>query len=110
MNKKRRALLLVAVLLLATVILAGCGVPQGNIDLNNPPGWWEGNSMGHYIVNNKAFEALPKPYQAALHAACGESAADTMAKYDALNPQALKKLVAAGAQPVSWCRAIGWVH
>ena len=61
------------------------------------PGWWEGNSMGHYIVNNRAWEALPKPYQAALMAACGESAADTMAKYDALNPQALKKLVAAGA-------------
>ena len=41
MNKKHRTFLLVAVLLLATVILSGCGVPQGTIDLNNPPGAWE---------------------------------------------------------------------
>jgi TRAP-type mannitol/chloroaromatic compound transport system substrate-binding protein len=62
------------------------------------PGWWEGNSMGHMIVNQKAWDALPKEYQAAFTAACGESTATTMAKYDSLNPTALKKLIAAGAQ------------
>ncbi len=41
MNKKRRTLLLVAVLLLASVVLSGCAIPQGPIDLNNPPGAWE---------------------------------------------------------------------
>jgi TRAP-type mannitol/chloroaromatic compound transport system substrate-binding protein len=61
------------------------------------PGWWEGNSMGHYVVNQKAWDALPKEYQAALYAACGEATVDTVAKYDALNPTALKKLLAAGA-------------
>ena len=40
-NKKRRAWLLVAVLIVATVILSGCAIPQGTIDLNNPPGAWE---------------------------------------------------------------------
>lgn len=40
MNKKHRTLLLVAVLLLATLILSGCGVPSGNIDRNNPQGLW----------------------------------------------------------------------
>ena len=45
MNKKHRTLLLVAVLLLAVVILSGCAVPQGTIDLNNPPsGLWNSSS------------------------------------------------------------------
>lgn len=42
MNKKHRTLLLAVVLLMAVVILSGCTIPQGPIDLNNPPGWWEG--------------------------------------------------------------------
>jgi len=29
------------VLLLAVVALSGCGLPQGEVDLNNPPGLWE---------------------------------------------------------------------
>lgn len=40
-NKKRRNLLLVAVLLLAVLVLSGCSIPQGPIDLSNPPGAWE---------------------------------------------------------------------
>jgi len=40
-NKKHRTLLLVAVLLLAAVVLSGCTIPQGPIDMDNPPGWWE---------------------------------------------------------------------
>ena len=42
MNKKHRTLLLAGVLLVAVVILSGCTIPQGTIDLDNPPGWWEG--------------------------------------------------------------------
>lgn len=41
MNKKFRTLLLVLVLLVAAVFLAGCGVPQGEVDLNAPKGVWE---------------------------------------------------------------------
>jgi len=70
------------------------------------PGWWEANSTGHMIVNLKAWEALPKEYQAAFTAACGESTAVTMAKYDHLNPTGLRKLVAAGAQLRSFSRPI----
>ncbi len=45
MNKKHRTLLLVAVLLLAVVILSGCSVPQGTININaavSEVGWWNG--------------------------------------------------------------------
>ncbi|HMN83326.1 MAG TPA: TRAP transporter substrate-binding protein DctP [Burkholderiaceae bacterium] len=62
------------------------------------PGWWEGNSMGHMIVAQKAWDSIPKEYQMAFTAACGESNAMTMAKYDSLNPIALKKLVGSGTQ------------
>jgi TRAP-type mannitol/chloroaromatic compound transport system substrate-binding protein len=62
------------------------------------PGWWEGNSSGHMIVNLKAWEALPKEYQQIFAAACGESNSMAMAKYDHLNPIGLKKLIAGGAQ------------
>jgi YidC/Oxa1 family membrane protein insertase len=44
-NKRLRTLLLLAVLLAAVLILSGCSVPQGDIDLNNPPTAWE-----QYIV------------------------------------------------------------
>jgi TRAP-type mannitol/chloroaromatic compound transport system substrate-binding protein len=70
------------------------------------PGWWEANSMGHMIVGNKAWQALPKEYQAAFSAACGECNAVTMAKYDHLNPTALRKLVAGGAQLRAFPRAV----
>jgi YidC/Oxa1 family membrane protein insertase len=40
-NKKVRTLLLLAVLLLAVILLSGCSIPQGQIDLNNPQGIWQ---------------------------------------------------------------------
>jgi YidC/Oxa1 family membrane protein insertase len=40
-NRRVRTLLLVSVLLLAVVLLAGCAVQQGPIDLRNPPNAWE---------------------------------------------------------------------
>ena len=70
------------------------------------PGWWEPNSTGHMIVNLKTWESLPKLYQAAFSAACGDCAAYTMAKYDWLNPIALRKLVAQGAQLRSFPRPV----
>lgn len=62
------------------------------------PGWWEGGAMAHLFVNLEKWNALPKSYQAALVNACAYANSWMMAKYDVLNPQALKRLVAAGAQ------------
>lgn len=61
------------------------------------PGFWEGGSMLMMLVNEKKYNELPKPYQAALTAACGEVNTWLLAKYDAQNPPALRRLVAGGA-------------
>ena len=62
------------------------------------PGWWEGGPELDVFVNDKAYNALPKEYQSILQAACAEANVDMLAKYDALNPPALRKLLANGVQ------------
>jgi TRAP-type mannitol/chloroaromatic compound transport system substrate-binding protein len=62
------------------------------------PGWWEAGPELDLLVSLKAWESLPKEYQAVLEMACGEAYAWMMAKYDALNPPALKRLIANGVK------------
>ena len=62
------------------------------------PGWWEGGPELDLFVNNKAFSELPKDYQSVLESACAEANIDMMAKYDALNPPALKRLLSQGVK------------
>jgi TRAP-type mannitol/chloroaromatic compound transport system substrate-binding protein len=62
------------------------------------PGWWEAGTTVHMLINDRSWAALPKPYQAALVAACGEACVWMTAKYDAENPQALRRLVGNGAK------------
>jgi TRAP-type mannitol/chloroaromatic compound transport system substrate-binding protein len=61
------------------------------------PGWWEPGSTVHYLFNLAKWNELPKHYQAALTAAAQEAGVWMTAKYDATNPPALKRLIAAGA-------------
>ena len=62
------------------------------------PGWWEGGAMLHTMVNTAKWAELPPAYQSILKAASAAASVDMQAKYDARNPEALKKLVGAGAQ------------
>jgi TRAP-type mannitol/chloroaromatic compound transport system substrate-binding protein len=62
------------------------------------PGFWEGGAMLHFWFNAEKWKALPKAYQAILRSAAAEVGAEVQAKYDARNPQALRRLVAGGAQ------------
>ena len=62
------------------------------------PGFWEGGPMLMTLVNEKKWNELPKHYQSALLAACGEANAWMPAKYDAQNPPALRRLVSSGTQ------------
>ncbi|MGG5820346.1 TRAP transporter substrate-binding protein [Falsiroseomonas sp. HW251] len=70
------------------------------------PGFWEPGARLHFMTNSRAYDALPDPYKAALQVACGEADAEMVARYDALNPPALRRLIAAGAQLRFWPRPI----
>jgi TRAP-type mannitol/chloroaromatic compound transport system substrate-binding protein len=62
------------------------------------PGFWEGGAMLHLVINKGAWDKLPKVYQNILKM-CAESANNWMlAKYDAVNAPALRRLVAAGTE------------
>lgn len=62
------------------------------------PGWWEGGAALQLMVNLDAWTGLPAAYQAAVTAAAQAANCDMIARYDAQNPAAIKRLVAAGAQ------------
>jgi TRAP-type mannitol/chloroaromatic compound transport system substrate-binding protein len=62
------------------------------------PGWWEGGPELDLFVNTKAWADLPKDYQSILEAACAEANIDMVAKYDALNSPALKRLIGNGVK------------
>jgi len=62
------------------------------------PGWWEGGAMLHNFINLDKWNALPKTYQAIVKAASAEAHNWMTAKYDAVNPGAIKRLVASGAE------------
>src|SRR5436305_3808873 len=59
------------------------------------PGWWEGGPMLHNFVNIAKWNELPKTYQSIVHSASHVANTLMQAKYDAVNPAALKRLVAA---------------
>jgi TRAP-type mannitol/chloroaromatic compound transport system substrate-binding protein len=62
------------------------------------PGWWEGGTALHFLINQAKWNELPKNYQAIVIAAAGFANVEVTARYDARNPAALKRLIAAGTQ------------
>jgi TRAP-type mannitol/chloroaromatic compound transport system substrate-binding protein len=62
------------------------------------PGWWEGGPMLHNMINMAKWNELPKAYQSIIQSACYVANTWMVAKYDAGNPAALKRLVAGGAK------------
>jgi len=70
------------------------------------PGWWEGSAMITLVVNDKHYDALPQLYKDALEAACTEQNLLMMAKYDAKNPEALRRLVGGGVQLKQFPRSV----
>ncbi len=70
------------------------------------PGWWEGGPQLDLYVNLKQWEALPPEYKSILEAACAEANINMTAKYDALNPAALRRLARQGTQLRPFSREI----
>ncbi|MGE0005489.1 MAG: TRAP transporter substrate-binding protein [Parvibaculaceae bacterium] len=62
------------------------------------PGWWEGGAMLHFFINKAKWEELPKSYKAIVIMAAARANTSMQAKYDYLNPPAIKQLVADGAK------------
>jgi TRAP-type mannitol/chloroaromatic compound transport system substrate-binding protein len=70
------------------------------------PGWWEGGSMLLAYVNLDKWNALPKTYQAILQQAGHYANTWMMAKYDEVNPPAIKRLLANGTKLHAFSPAI----
>ncbi len=62
------------------------------------PGFWEGGAMMHLVVNLQQWNSLPKHYQALFRNAAEAANNWMLAKYDAVNAPALRRLVAGGAE------------
>lgn len=66
------------------------------------PGVLELGASLCFIVNKDAWAELPAHYQAALESACNDASIDMLAKYDARNISALKRLVGGGVKLSYW--------
>lgn len=62
------------------------------------PGWWEGGPELDVLVNIKAWGSLPAEYKSIFESACAEANVDMVAKYDSINPAALKRLLGNGVK------------
>src|SRR6202047_514781 len=70
------------------------------------PGWWEGGPMLLAMINLDKWNALPKYYQSVLEQAGHYANNWMMAKYDTVNPMALRKLLASGTKLHAFSPAI----
>ncbi len=70
------------------------------------PGFFEPSARLSFMANRRAMEALPAQYREALSIACAEADSEMVSRYDHLNPIALRRLVAAGAQLRFYSREI----
>ncbi|MDJ0702943.1 MAG: TRAP transporter substrate-binding protein [Leptolyngbyaceae cyanobacterium MO_188.B28] len=66
------------------------------------PGWWEPGPTLETQVNLDAWNKLPKEYQEVYKTAAYEANISMLAKYDALNGPALKRLVDGGTQLIPY--------
>ncbi len=62
------------------------------------PGWWEGGPTLHLMISRQKFAELPKAYQGIVRTAAAMANQEMLVRYDAQNPPAIRRLVAAGTQ------------
>ena len=62
------------------------------------PGWWEGGMSLHLMFNTDRWNELTPTYKSIVQQAAARAALVTQARYDALNPKALKSLADKGVQ------------
>ena len=64
------------------------------------------SAHAHFFFNLDKFNELPRLYASVLHMAAQATCLWSMSKYDAVNPAALKRLVAGGVQLRPYSQAI----
>lgn len=62
------------------------------------PGWWEGGPQVSLYLHDAAWASLPKTYQTIVEAASRVAHGAMTSRYDALNSQALRRLIASGTK------------
>jgi len=62
------------------------------------PGFWEGGAMLHLVINQAKWNELPKHYQSIMFTACEAANNWMMGKYDAVNAQALRRMIGQGTE------------
>lgn len=62
------------------------------------PGFWEGGAGLEFWVNSAAYAELSAEHKAMIEMAASHAATEMMARYDARNPAALRRLVAGGVR------------
>jgi TRAP-type mannitol/chloroaromatic compound transport system substrate-binding protein len=70
------------------------------------PGWWEPGPTLEVQVNLMAWNKLPKEYQEVLKTAAYEANMNMLAQYDALNREAIARLIAGGTQLTPYSKEI----
>lgn len=60
------------------------------------PGWHDGSPQIDLFVNREAYEALPDEFKKVIEVAASQAHLLVQARYDGLNPPALRRLVASG--------------
>ena len=70
------------------------------------PGFWEGGAQFDFFINSAAYNKLSAEYKAIVEAAAAVAHTTMQAKYDALNPGALRELVASGVKLHKYSREI----
>ena len=70
------------------------------------PGWWEPGPTLDLLVNKSAWDKLPQEYQAILQSAAKDANINMLAQYNALNPPALKRMLAEGTKLIPYSAEI----
>jgi TRAP-type mannitol/chloroaromatic compound transport system substrate-binding protein len=70
------------------------------------PGWWEPGPSLEVEVNLNKWKELPKEYQEIVKTAAFEANTTMLARYDAKNPEALKRLVDSGVKLTPYSQEI----
>lgn len=66
------------------------------------PGWWEPGPTQYLIINQSKWVKLPKEYQEILATSAMEAGVTMLAKYNNLNRQAIKRIIASNTELIPY--------